>query len=387
MKTKRIYETDGHVFSFEASVVDCAAVQSGFALALDQTAFFPGGGGQSPDEGTLNGEPVVRLFEKDGLIYHVAPSPRAVGEAVRGELNRPLRFRRMQQHSGEHVLSGTAHTLFGCENVGFHMSKDAVTVDFDRPLTAEQIGAVEAAANAAVYANVSVHCELPSAEELKTIEYRSKLDLTENVRLVVIEGVDVCACCAPHVRRTGEIGLIKVLSFMNYKGGVRLTVRSGGDALADYAAKCAQTNELIAMLCAREENIPALVRGLQEETARLRFELAKAQRRQVAAAVEAVRPTPGNAAVFCDELSADALRFAVNEGVSKAGGLFAAFTPAEVGYRYCMGSASVNLTAYAKVFHAALGGRGGGKPNMIQGSVPADRARIEQYLYENQENG
>ena len=380
MKTNRIYETDGHIFSFDAVVVDCVGVETGYALALDQTAFFPGGGGQDPDEGEINGEAVIRLFEKDGLIYHVVAQPVPVGETVHGELNEALRFRRMQQHSGEHVLSGLAHTLFGCENVGFHMSDDFVTVDFDRPLTAGQIASLEQKANEAVYANAAIRCEKPEAAALKTIEYRSKLDLTENVRLVIIEGIDVCACCAPHVRRTGEIGLIKVLSFMNYKGGVRLTVKSGGDALADYAAKCAQTSELIALLCAKEADIPALVRKLQEESASLRLALAQEQRLRAAAMVEAVEQTDGNAAVFGEGLSADALRFAVNEGVSRTGGLFAAFTPAETGYRYCMGSKNVDLSAFAKAFHAALGGRGGGKPNMIQGSVPADRNQIEEFL-------
>ena len=383
MKTKRIYETDGSVFMFDAEVVDCAAVPGGYALALDQTAFFPGGGGQKADEGVLNGEPVVEVYEKEGVVYHVTARPFAVGDRIRGAVDEALRFRRMQQHSGEHLVSGVAHSLYGCENVGFHMGDDYVTVDFDRPLTAEQIREIESLANEAVYANVAVRCVLPNPEELADMEYRSKLDLTENIRLVIIEGYDVCACCAPHVSRTGEIGLIKVLSFMNYKGGVRLTVKSGGDALRDYAAKCAQTNELIALLCAKEEKIPEAIRALQEEITRLRHALGQAQRNQVEALVAALEPTAGSAAVFCSDLSPDTLRFAVNEGVKKVGGVFAAFTPAEAGYRYCMGSASVDLTAYAKAFHAALGGRGGGKPNMIQGSVSADRARIEAYIMKN----
>ena len=383
MRTKRIYETDGRVFSFDAAVADCIAAPGGYALALDQTAFFPGGGGQAADEGTINGEPVAEVYERQGVVWHVLPTAYPVGAAVHGEVSEALRFRRMQQHSGEHLLSGVAHSLYGCENVGFHMGETYVTVDFDRPLTAEQIADAEKKANEAVYANVPVRCVFPSAEELAAMAYRSKLELTENVRIVLIEGYDACACCAPHVSRTGEIGLIKVLSYMNYKGGVRLTVKSGGDALADYAAKCAQTGELIAMLCAKEESIPESVRALQEEAARLRLALAQAQRRQVQALVATVEPTAGNAAVFGDELSADALRFAVNEGVAKVGGVFAAFTPAETGYRYCMGSQSVNLSGFAGTLHAALGGRGGGKPNMIQGSVPADRESIEDFLKDN----
>ena len=289
----------------------------------------------------------------------------------------------MQQHSGEHVLSGIAHSEYGCENVGFHMGENYVTVDFDRPLTAEQIADIETKANEAVYANAAIRCVFPSAEELAAMSYRSKLELTENVRIVIIEGYDACACCAPHVRRTGEIGLIKVLSFMNYKGGVRLTVKSGGDALADYAAKCVQTSELIALLCAKEEKIVETVHNLQEETGRLRFALGQEQRSRVAAMVAAIKPTEDNAVLFCDGLSADSLRFAVNEGVAKVGGLFAAFTPAENGYRYCMGRASVNLSDYAKTLHAALGGRGGGKPNMIQGSVAADQKSIEDFVMKN----
>ena len=383
MRTKRIFETDGDVFPFDAVVVDCVPVPNGYALALDQTAFFPGGGGQSPDEGTVNGERVLEVFEKQGVIWHVTPSPYPAGTSVHGEVDARLRFRRMQQHSGEHVLSGGAHSEYGCENVGFHMGENYVTVDFDRPLTAEQIADIEKKANGAIYANAAIRCVFPRAEELAALSYRSKLELTENVRIVIIEGYDACACCAPHVRRTGEIGLIKVLSFMNYKGGVRLTVKSGSDALADYAAKCAQTSELIALLCAKEEKIVETVRNLQEETGRLRFALGQEQRSRVAAMVAAIKPTEGNAVLFCDGLSADSLRFAVNEGAAKVGGLFAAFTPAENGYRYCMGSASVNLSDYAKTLHAALGGRGGGKPNMIQGSVAADQKSIEDFVMKN----
>ncbi|HBL41150.1 MAG TPA: hypothetical protein DDY98_06115 [Ruminococcaceae bacterium] len=383
MRTKRLFDTDGHVFSFDSVVTQCDALKNGFALALKETAFFSGGGGQRADEGTLDSEPVLEMFEKDGIIFHVVSRSYEIGCAVHGEVDRAVRFRRMQQHSGEHLLSGIAHTEYGCENVGFHMGEDYVTVDFNHPLSAEELSSLERKANEAVYKNVSIRCELPSEQELDELDYRSKLDLTENVRIVTIEGYDVCACCAPHVRRTGEIGLIKILSAMNYKGGVRLTVKSGADAWADYALKCEQTNKLIGMLCAKEEKIVETVQNQADELVRLRQELVRLERSQLLTQIETMQPTEANSVLFCGDVSADSLRFAVNEGTKKTKGIFAAFSENESGFRYCMGSASVNLSDYAKKFHAEFGGRGGGKPNMIQGSVSAEKDRLQYYIAEN----
>ena len=381
MTTEKLYYIDSHLFDFEATVLDCRETETGWAVLLDKTAFFPEGGGQPADAGFIDSIPVTDVQEQGGEILHFCGQALPVGDHLPCRVEREQRLVRMQNHSGEHIVSGLAHRLYGCENVGFHMGEDCMTIDFDRELSWQQLMEVETLANRAVRDNLPVLCSFPEGEALRTLEYRSKLDLTENVRIVEIPGIDRCACCAPHVVRTGEIGLIKILDAERHRGGVRLSLCCGMLALQDSRVK--------------QENIAAISQALsakRHETAgavaRLLAEQQKAKERIAALSMELARlkaescpATGGNLCVFDNVLDEVALRELVNLLMEKCGGIAAAFSGSdETGYRYIMGSRRVDLRRCAKEINCLIDGRGGGKPQMIQGSAAADAGRIRQAM-------
>lgn len=381
MNTEKLYYIDSHLFDFEATVLDCRETEKGWALILDRTAFFPEGGGQQADTGFIGTAPVRDVQEQAGEILHFCGEALPVGAHLPCRVEREQRLVRMQNHSGEHIVSGLAHRLYGCENVGFHMGEDCMTIDFDRELSWQQLMEVETLANEAVRDNLPVLCSFPEGEALEKLEYRSKLELTENVRIVEIPGIDRCACCAPHVERTGEIGLIKVLDAERHRGGVRLSLCCGMLALRDYRVK--------------QENIAAISQALsakRHETAgavsRLLSEQQKGKERIAALSMELARlkaeccpATEGNLLVFDNVLDEVALRELVNLLMEKCGGIAAAFSGNdETGYRYIMGSRRVDLRRCAKEINRLIDGRGGGKPQMIQGSAAAGAEHIRQAM-------
>ena len=229
--TVKLYELDSELYEFEARVIACEKREGGYAIELNRTAFFPEGGGQYADPGTLAGLKVLDVQIEDGRILHMTDEPLTVGSTIKGILDAEERFVRMQNHSGEHILCGIAHARWGAENVGFHLGDREMTMDLDIPLTEEQLAELELAGNRAVWANAAITAEYPDEKALADLPYRSKLDLTDNVRIVTIEGVDACACCAPHVKRPGEIGAIKIVSAIHHKGGMRLWVLCGAWAI------------------------------------------------------------------------------------------------------------------------------------------------------------
>ena len=381
MTTEKLYYIDSHLFDFEATVLDCRETETGWAVLLDKTAFFPEGGGQPADTGFIDSIPVTDVQEQGGEILHFCGQALPVGDHLPCRVEREQRLVRMQNHSGEHIVSGLAHRLYGCENVGFHMGEDCMTIDFDRELSWQQLMEVETLANRAVRDNLPVLCSFPEGKALRTLEYRSKLDLTENVRIVEIPGIDRCACCAPHVARTGEIGLIKILDAERHRGGVRLSLCCGMLALQDSRVK--------------QENIAAISQALsakRHETAgavaRLLAEQQKAKERIAALSMELARlkaescpATGGNLCVFDNVLDEVALRELVNLLMEKCGGIAAAFSGSdEAGYRYIMGSRHVDLRRCAKEINRLIDGRGGGKPQMIQGSAAASAEQIRKAM-------
>lgn len=236
MTTEKLYYIDSHMFAFEAKVLDCRREKSGWAVTLDRTAFFPEGGGQLADTGYIGSVRVTDVQERGGEILHYTDAPLEPGLAVSCRLDDEQRLRRMQNHSGEHIVSGLIHGGYGYDNVGFHMGAECMTIDFSGELDWEQLMDIEQRANETVRADIPVHVWFPDTEELAQLEYRSKLELTENVRIVEIGDVDRCACCAPHVSRTGEVGVIKILDCQRHRGGVRVSVVCGMDAVEDYRA-------------------------------------------------------------------------------------------------------------------------------------------------------
>ena len=382
MKTVKLYDNDSYLSEFSAKVVSCEADGDGFLTVLDRTAFFPEGGGQKYDTGSIDGIEVTDVQINNGVITHRTASPVEVGKEVQCVLDWDTRFRRMQNHSGEHIVSGIAHSLYGCENVGFHLG-DEVTIDFDIELDEAQIKNVEKLSNEAVYKNLKITAEYPDSETLEKLDYRSKLELTEDVRIVTIDGVDVCACCAPHVSRTGEIGIIKVLSFMRHRGGVRLFVKCGLDAFEDLDIKQNNLSKIAVALCAKPNETAEIFDKFFNETAALRQKISQLSKEISQLKAQSIEDTDGNIILFEDGADMNSLRPIVLDGAKHTGGLCAAFSGSdESGYIYVIASNSLKLRSMAKEINTALNGKGGGSDELLQGSVKAPREAIEKYFSE-----
>ncbi len=383
--TRKLYDIDSHIRDFSAVLLSCEPAGEGrWQILLHQTAFFPEGGGQPADTGTLTmWDTTVRVLDVQETpkgILHFTDGPLPEGP-VRGCIDWAQRFERMQCHSGEHIVSGLAHRKFGCTNVGFHMGEDEVILDFDKELTAEQIRELENDANRIVWENRPITVGYPDPDVLENLDYRSKLDLTENVRIVTIVGCDVCACCAPHVKQTGEIGVIKLTSWMRHRGGVRIWMAAGAMALRDYQAKHDSVAAISAALSVKQPEVAGGVERLKQVLSDTEYALTGAKRALAAEKIKAMPETDGNLCLFEEGMDQNTLRSLVNAGMEKCGGICAAFTGSdESGYRYVMGSKTVDLRAESKTIHAALGGKGGGQPAMIQGSIPARQDEIEAYF-------
>jgi len=378
--TEKLYYEDAYLHEFSALVTACEAGKDGFLIELDRTAFFPEGGGQPADTGRI-GEAVIRdVHEKNGRIWHYADRALEVGETVACAIDFEQRRRRMQNHSGEHVFSGTIHRLYGRNNVGFHMGADCMTVDFDGELTEEQLKRAETLANEAVRENLPIRVFFPAREELGRLSYRSKKELEGAVRLVEIPGVDLCACCAPHVCQTGEIGLIKLLSAERHRGGVRLELLCGLDALEDYRRRQAESGAVSRLLSVPKEQIARAVERQLEVQSAQKERIAALSLALAAKIADAQPGTDGNLVVFDELLDEVALRELTNLLMSKCR-IAAVFSPSgDGGWRYIIGSRSVDLRAAAREINAGISGRGGGSPGMIQGRASADAAQIRTFL-------
>ena len=381
METRKLYYENAFTREFDAAVVACEPRKDGFAVALDQTAFNPEGGGQTGDTGTLGSVRVLDTHERGGVIWHYTDAALAVGATVRGTLDWAERFRKMQDHTGEHIVSGLVHARWGYENVGFHLGSDGCTLDFDGELTRAQIDEVEAAANAAVWEDRPVTARFPAAEELKTLSYRSKLDLTENVRLVTVEGIDVCACCAPHVASTGQVGLIKLLDFMRHRGGVRIWLKAGADALRDYGSRYAATAAISGLLNRPQDEVVAGTEKLLAQRDALQAELAAQRRKAVEAMAAALAPTEGSLLLFAEGGDAE-LRLLVNAGMEQCGGVCAAFSGTDGDWRFVMGSRTRDMRAFARDIREPLAARGGGQERMISGRSAATAEQLKRFFDE-----
>ena len=284
--TEKLFYQDSHRSTFTAIVQEVRPSGNGYEIILDRTAFFPEGGGQSSDTGSLGGVSVSDVQEIDGKIIHYTDGPLVEGTEVEGCIDWTERFSKMQQHTGEHIVSGLIHKIYGYHNVGFHLGTDSVTLDFNGVVPKEKLHEIEQLANEAVAKNLPVQVLYPTDEELSKISYRSKIEIEGQVRIVVIDGYDVCACCAPHVKQTGEIGLIKLVGMQNYKGGVRISMLCGFRALEDYYQKEKNNREIAVMLSAKEYETAVEVERLQEELAMKKAKIAELERKFLEQKVE-----------------------------------------------------------------------------------------------------
>lgn len=368
--TQKIYEADPYVQNFTAQVLSCTPAQDGFAVVLDRTAFFPEGGGQPCDTGTLGAARVLAVHTDGVTITHTTDAPLTPGDTVEGCLHWPARLDAMQQHTGEHILSGALHRLFGAENVGFHIGTPYVRMDTSIPLTPAQLAQAEAEANAAVRADTPVHCWVPDPEALARTEYRSKKELTGDVRLVEAGG-DCCACCGTHLARTGEVGLIKIISYAHYKTGMRLAVACGQRAYEAVAGIWADTEAAGRLLSAPVGALTPALERLQGGEAALKARLAALQNTLVdACAANAVPGVP--AVLWADGADGDGLRRMAMAITAKTNAPCCTLAPGGQGLAYALSAApGGDVREVCKALNAAFAGRGGGKPGFCQGSLAA----------------
>lgn len=378
--TEKIYYSDSYIKDFWAFVNICEKTEKGYKIILDKTAFFPEGGGQKADTGFIGDARVFDVQDVDGQIYHFVDKAVDTGSEYNCKIDWEQRFLRMQNHSGEHIVSGVVHSMFGYDNVGFHMEEDYVTVDFSGELTREQLNAVEESANRVIYDNVEIECFFPSEEEIISLDYRSKLDLKENVRLVKIGDTDLCACCAPHVKRTGEIGVIKILDFMRHRGGVRIVMKSGLKALLDYREKYESVYDVSVMLSSKQHEIAGFVEKKLNEIDTLQRKYIDFKMR-IAENDKENLSYFGETAVFISSFyDSDMMRELANFGMTQKEICVIFSGNEENGFSYVAGSLSFDLNKFARHFNSALNGRGGGRGTMIQGKVTATKQDILNYF-------
>lgn len=432
MATEKLFYKDSFTKEFTAWVVSCEPVDKGFKLVLDQTAFFPEGGGQTADTGVLIPEKTgteiseqkIMLFqesaeqesgiqesagqesgiqksagqenvlwkfgaqiqvldvqEENEIIYHITDKPLEAGTRVKGRLNWEERFLKMQHHSGEHIVSGLVNRHFKYNNVGFHLGSQVVTLDFDGMLTKEELRMIERKANEAVAENIPIEVSYPSREELSELQYRSKIEIEGQVRIITIPGYDVCACCAPHMKTTGQIGMIKLINMHHYKGGVRVYMLCGFAALADYCEKEDSVRAISLSLSTHESQVAEGVERLKEEIYSQKGEILRLQNELLSCKAASIAPGTEKAVVFDENLEGNQAREMVNRLLEKEVGLAAVFAGNdEKGYRYVIGSRSLDVRELVKQLNQALNGRGGGRKEMVQGSVSCTREEAEQFF-------
>lgn len=380
----KLYYDSAYIKEFEAQVLSCREGKKRWEIILSATAFYPEGGGQPADTGILGDVRVTDVHEKDGQVVHYTDGPLPVGETVRGVIDWDRRFQHMQEHSGEHLVSGLIHQRFGYDNVGFHMGTDEVTIDFNGVLEWEDLMAIEEKANGMIWENLEISAVYPEKDELDAMEYRSKKELTGAVRIVSIPGGDVCACCGTHVERTGEIGLVKFLSMIHYKGGVRISLLCGKRAVEDYERKRDQVQKISVLLSARPGEIARAVEKLKEEEAKLQEKLAAACDKLIASEVRDIKEGDGDIFILEPDFEAIQLRHMVNRLLEEKKGktVLALGGAAEGSFLYVLGSRDSDMRQLSRELNGLLNGRGGGSAQMAQGTFFATKDRLQAILKE-----
>ena len=378
--TEKCYYEAPYQREFDAEVLRCEKSKKGWDVVLEKTVFYPEGGGQPCDLGVLGGVQVLEVHERGGEIVHTCSGPLEAGTTVHGAIDWDRRFDLMQQHSGEHLVSGLVHAKYGYDNVGFHMGQDSITIDFNGLIDEEGLREIERQANEAVYANLETDIFYPDRETLSALPYRSKKELEGQVRLVRFPGVDLCACCGTHVARTGEIGLIRLFSCVHFREGVRIELLCGRRCF-DYLCRIQNQNHAVStQLSAKPLETGEAVRRVCAELAEAKARIAAMEDEQFREKAERLAGT-GDVLLFEAPMAPDSVRKLCDKVLARCGGRCAVFAGSdEAGWKYAIGDGSGDLRPFVKAMNAVLQGRGGGKPGFVQGSAAASRAEIEAFF-------
>ena len=381
METEKLYYQDPYLTTFTAKVLTCEPAKTGFLVTLDRTAFYPEGGGQPADHGTLGAAAVTDVHEKDGVIFHTCDAPVETGAAVEGSIDWPRRFDHMQQHSGEHILSGLLCSLYDCDNVGFHLGADTVTIDYNLELTWEQVLEAERRANETIWADTPVEITFPSPEALEQLHYRSKKELTGQVRIVTFPGADCCACCGTHVRRAGEVGLIKVLSCQKFREGVRMEILCGQRAYRYLSQVYDQDHAVAQLLSVKPQDTLAAVERQNAELTGAKQRMTELEDQLFSLRAQALTGL-GDVLLVEPPMRPDGARKLADAVAKAAGGLAAVFSGEGNSHVYALVQADGgDITPLVKRLNAALSGRGGGRNGFAQGSVQADGSAIRAFFH------
>jgi alanyl-tRNA synthetase len=385
-QTIRLYDEDAYQTKFSATVLICEEVtikeEKKYQVILDRTLFFPEGGGQSADQGTIQDVKVLDVQIKNNIITHTLEQNVMAGSIVEGQIDWKHRFYNMQQHSGEHLFSGLVHSQFGYDNIGFHLSNQVVTMDFNGMLSATDIKKIEQEVNECIVKNLSIEVTFPSKGELKGMEYRSKIDIEGQVRIVTVPGYDICACCAPHVKRTGEIGMLKVVNAQKYKGGIRISILCGFRALADYREKLENVLFISKMLSTKPELVAEATHKLKNDLETIRQELTAVKQELMMKKIIQIPEQEVNVCIFEKEAEAGVMRTAVNVLVKEHKGYCGIFAGTdETGYRYIIGIGDGDAREMGKQLKKELSAKGGGSMEMIQGFLQGTEKKIRELFF------
>ena len=376
METEKLYYQDSFMEEFTATVLSCEEGKTDYQVVLDRTAFYPEGGGQPADHGTLDGARVTDVHEKNGVVFHTCDKAVEIGSTVTGTLDWARRFDHMQQHSGEHIISGILCADYHCDNVGFHLGADTVTIDYNADISWEQALDAQRKANEVIWADQEVEIDYPSPEELAALDYRSKKELTGKVRIVTFPEADCCACCGTHVFRAGQVGLIKVLSCQKFRNGVRLEILCGKRALDYLGRTYDQARAIGQQFSVKPQDTLAAVERLEAELSAAKVRMAQLEE-AVFESIARDNEGRGDVVLFQPPMKGDSVRKLTDAVAKRCGGLAAVFAGEDGQYAYALVRADgADIAPLVKDLNKALNGRGGGRGGFAQGSVQADRAAI-----------
>ena len=380
--SEKLYYSDPFLQEFTATVLSCEQDKAGWKVVLDRTTFYPEGGGQPADTGILGDASVIDVREKEGVIVHTCDKALNVGDTATGRIDWARRFDHMQQHSGEHIVSGIICARYGCDNVGFHLGKDIVTIDFNHDISPEDLPSIEAHANAFIWSDTPIDIRFLEGDALRQAEYRSKKFIPGLVRLVAFPGADCCACCGTHVLRAGQVGLVKLLSCQKFREGVRMELLCGKRAF-DYLSGTWEQNLAVSRaLSAKPLQTHAAVERLKGELESVKLRAATLETADFARK-GAEYAGKGDVVLFEGDMSADSVRRLCDAVLDTCGGRCAVFAGEDGNFKYAVGIREGDIRPLVKELNGALNGRGGGKPNFAQGSVAAKEADIQAFFEKN----
>lgn len=375
---QELFYRDPYAREFSATVTACREGKKGFEVVLSDTAFYPEGGGQPSDEGTLGDAKVTFVKRIGSEVVHYTDKPLEVGSTVTGKLDWDRRFDNMQNHTCEHIFSGLVHQKYKFENVGFHMDPDDITVDFSGEIPMEAISELEKLVNQAITQNIDLKIEFPCEEVLQAMEYRSKKELHGVVRIVTVPGCDRCACCGTHVRHSGEIGMFKILDASKHRGGTRVRFVAGERARRDYDWRVKEIAKVSALFSAKPNEIAKAAENFIEEGKAKDQKTAQRTDRYLQFVAAGLKSENGVVTVFEEDLTPFELKHFVGmlkeKFPSDAVGVFSSI---DGGFNYVIASSDPELTKISKSLNGQLNGRGGGRDGMVQGTYRADKSAVE----------